>query len=697
MIQLKLNQLQTVRQPIAPLRQIVDRIRTSLELKVVLQTAMDELARFLDLDGCYFFWYFEDTRRIRVVCERLRHPRRPSQLGYHPLSTLGSAAEAIARGDFASNRSSSSATRGWQMLRHWLFPTETPPERSPEFSLFGADSNLLIPIQSKDGLLGFIAATSDRPRSWSNAEIDFVQSLVPQLEMALHQAQLYEQTQKQAQREAIVNQIGRQTRQSFDLDTILTQAIGRMMEVLQADRCLIYLLEDPSDSVEGSDTSELVWETAKCMAFRRKHLFEVSRKPFASSIDDFDTNGPITQWVAENRRDVAIQDVASDPRIGTHNGEYERAQIQSSLVFPVQTTDTLYAIVYLNQCSYSRYWSQDDRQLTQAVADQLALSIQQAYLYARVSQTAATATAQAQQLTQLLHELQESQAQLIQSEKMSSLGQLVAGVAHEINNPVSFIYGNLNHADHYIEDLLALLQLYQQYFPEPPAEIRDYSDDIDVDFLIEDLPKMLSSMKIGTERIRQIVLSLRNFSRVDQAEMKRVNIHEGIDSTLLILQHRLKSNGKFPGVEIVKDYGVLPPVECSAGQLNQVFMNILGNAIDALEAECVQALRQNETPKQPQIRIATELHDNRVVVRIGDNGPGMSEKVRSRLFDPFFTTKPVGKGTGLGMSISYKIVVEKHGGLLHCDSQPGGGTEFAIEIPRSQRLRASVKPSTSVA
>lgn len=689
MIQLKLNQLPTTRQPIAPLRQIVDRIRTSLQIKVVLQTAVDELARFLDLDACYFFWYFEDTQRIRVLCERVRSSRRDSQLGYHPLHALGAAADAIAQGEFAFNRGETKAPSRWNGWRpRWLsVGTSQPP--SAQFSLFGANANLLIPIQSKDGLLGFIAATSDRPRSWSNAEIDFVQSLVPQLEMALHQAQLYEQTQKQAQREAIVNQIGRQTRQSFDLDTVLTQAIGRMMDVLQADRCLIYLLEDPSDSAEGGDTSELVWETAKCRAFRRKHLFEVSRKPFAPSIDNFDTDGPITRWVANNRRDVAIQDVASDPRIGSHNDEYERAQIRSSLVVPVQTTDKLYAIVYLNQCSHTRYWSKDDRQLTRAVADQLALSIQQAYLYARVSQTAATATAQAQQLTQLLHELQESQTQLIQSEKMSSLGQLVAGVAHEINNPVSFIYGNLNHADHYIEDLLTLLRLYQQHFPEPPAEIREYSEDIDVNFLIEDLPKMLSSMKIGTERIRQIVLSLRNFSRVDQAAMKRVNIHEGIDSTLLILQHRIKPNGKFPGVEIVKDYGVLPPVECSPGQLNQVFMNILGNAIDALETECVQVLRDNGTPKQPRIRIATELNGDRVIVRIGDNGPGMSEKVKSRLFDPFFTTKPVGKGTGLGMSISYKIVVEKHGGSLHCESQPGRGTEFAIEIPQSQSLKSS--------
>ncbi len=305
---------------------------------------------------------------------------------------------------------------------------------------------------------------------------------------------------------------------------------------------------------------------------------------------------------------------------------------------------------------------------------------------------------QAQQLQKALHELQQTQSQLIQAEKMSSLGQLVAGIAHEINNPVNFIYGNLSYAGQYIEDLLRLLDLYRKACPIPTPEIVEQSETVDLDFLMADLPKLLDSMKLGAERIRQIVLSLRNFSRLDEADKKRVDIHEGIDSTLLILQHRLKAKPGHPPIEVIKDYGVLPPVDCYAGTLNQVFMNVLSNAIDALEQanrlrnaahgdDKVLPMPNSQCPL-PAIRIRTEMIEGeRVVVRISDNGVGMPESVRSRLFEPFFTTKPVGKGTGLGLSISYQIVVEKHHGHLECVSESGKGTEFIIEIPVKQAKR----------
>ncbi|HEY9690719.1 MAG TPA: ATP-binding protein [Oculatellaceae cyanobacterium] len=288
------------------------------------------------------------------------------------------------------------------------------------------------------------------------------------------------------------------------------------------------------------------------------------------------------------------------------------------------------------------------------------------------------------ELSQALENLQQTQAQLIQTEKMSSLGQMVAGVAHEINNPVNFIYGNINHASDYIDDLLSLIKLYQERYPEPDREIQQLTKEIDLEFLVDDLSKLLSSMKIGTERIRQIVLTLRNFSRLDEAEMKAVNIHEGIDSTLVILQNRLKAKPDRPAVQIVKDYGELPQVECYAGQLNQVFMNIISNAIDALQ-ESMSKLQ--ETGQTPTITIRTKaIENNRVSISIKDNGPGIPKEVKSKLFDPFFTTKPVGEGTGLGLSISYQIVVDKHGGVLLCDSQPGEGTEFLIEIPRLMQI-----------
>ncbi|MEH1868705.1 MAG: ATP-binding protein [Nostoc sp.] len=280
------------------------------------------------------------------------------------------------------------------------------------------------------------------------------------------------------------------------------------------------------------------------------------------------------------------------------------------------------------------------------------------------------------ELQQALKDLQKTQTQLIQSEKMSSLGQLVAGVAHEINNPVNFIYGNLEYTDDYTQQMLLLIKLYQKHYPYPDLEIQNANQLNDIEYLIEDLPKMLTSMKMGAKRIREIVLSLRIFSRLDEAEFKTADLLEGIDSTLLILQHRLKAQNNRPQIEVVKEYGEIPKIQCFAGQMNQVFMNLLANAIDALE-ECFQ----KELCPNPLIRISSGQVNENAVIRIADNGSGIPQEIQSRLFDPFFTTKAVGKGTGMGLSISYQIITEKHGGSLECISSPGQGAEFVIAIP----------------
>jgi len=280
---------------------------------------------------------------------------------------------------------------------------------------------------------------------------------------------------------------------------------------------------------------------------------------------------------------------------------------------------------------------------------------------------------QAESLELTLRELKRTQAQLIQSEKMSSIGNLVAGVAHEINNPVNFIHANLRPANEYFQDLLNLIKLYQEHFPEPPTQISSQIDAINLDFLKEDLLKLLNSMRIGTDRIREIVLSLRNFSRHDESEYKRVNIHQGIDSTLMILQHRLKQTRENSEILVIKDYGQLPPIQCYSGQLNQVFMQLLNNAIDSVSAQCMG--------EQGEIKIKTQLlSNNRISINISDNGLGIPQEIQSKLFDPFFTTKPVGKGTGLGLFISHQIVVNKHGGNLYCNSKIGQGAEFVVEI-----------------
>ncbi|WP_202925086.1 ATP-binding protein [Myxacorys almedinensis] len=321
---------------------------------------------------------------------------------------------------------------------------------------------------------------------------------------------------------------------------------------------------------------------------------------------------------------------------------------------------------------------------------------QQAQLYQQSLESAAIAEAKSRQLECSLAELHQLQAQLIQTEKMSSLGQLVAGIAHEINNPVNFIHGNLAHLENYTQDLLHLIHLYRQQ----PSLLNDAIakidgadiDGIDLDYIIDDLPKIVLSIRVGAERIRNIVRSLRTFSRLDEAELKSVDLHDNIDSTLMMLQHRLNEKPNHTAIQVIKEYGDLPVVECYVGLLNQVFMNILVNAIDALESmnlvetkPCVHpqkpGTKETQTPPQT-ITIRTEtLNENEVQIQISDSGFGMDEVVKAKLFDPFFTTKEVGKGTGLGLSVSYQIVTKTHNGNLQCFSEPGRGASFHITLP----------------
>ncbi|MDC0834880.1 ATP-binding protein [Geitlerinema sp. CS-897] len=285
------------------------------------------------------------------------------------------------------------------------------------------------------------------------------------------------------------------------------------------------------------------------------------------------------------------------------------------------------------------------------------------------------------ELQQTLENLKKTQAQLIHTEKMSSLGQMVAGVAHEINNPIGFVYGNLAHLEEYTRDLIETIHLYQRHCPDPPPEIRHHLHEIDFVYLEQDLPQAIASMQAGAQRIRDIVLSLRNFSRLDESEMKEADFNQGIDSTLLTVSCRLKPQERRPEIQVVREYDDLPPVECYPGQLNQVVLNLLNNAVDALDTRS----------DNPTIWIRTTLvsvPDNTRYVRLSvrDNGSGITEEVRSKLFDPFFTTKPVGRGTGLGLSISYQIIVERHRGTLSCQSVPGGGTEFVATIPVAQTV-----------
>ncbi|MGB3653922.1 MAG: ATP-binding protein, partial [Rivularia sp. (in: cyanobacteria)] len=362
---------------------------------------------------------------------------------------------------------------------------------------------------------------------------------------------------------------------------------------------------------------------------------------------------------------------------------------KSLLCMPILNQGKLIGLLYLENNLTIGAFTKNRVNILNLLTTQAAISLENAQLYRtleeyshtleqKVEQRTKEVTQKATQLESAFKELQNTQAQLIQAEKMSGLGQLVAGIAHEINNPISFIYGNLTPANEYVASLIELIHLYQNYVSQSPPEIEEKITDIELDFLIDDLPKLLASMKTGAQRIRDIVLSLRNFSRLDEAEMKLVDIHSGIDSTILIQQHQLSSDNKYPQIEVIKEYNQLPNINCYAAQINQVFINIIDNAIDALR----QKQENNSNFDNPKITISTSLKDNKnVLIRIADNGVGITKSVLNKVFDPFFTTKPVGNGTGLGLSTSYSIVVEKHGGKLSCISTPGEGTEFVIELP----------------
>ncbi|MBW4519203.1 MAG: GAF domain-containing protein [Scytolyngbya sp. HA4215-MV1] len=545
---------------------------------------------------------------------------------------------------------------------------------------------------------------------WSHTEIELAQTLRHHCSMAIQQYQLFQRVQilnanleqqvqeRTAQLEKTLSQAIAQSQQlsqfaerrkslsmvvsairaSLDLNTIFQTTATEVRHLLNADRVGVFQFYPESNFDDGEFIAEDVLpDYDSVLAVKiHDHCFG-------------------EQYAAhyQSGRIQAVNNIHSAGLSPCHIEVLAQFQIKANLVVPLLKGKDLWGLLCIHQCDMHRDWEPADIEFATQIAIQLGVAIQQAELLYQTQQ-------QARQLSHTLRDLQQTQTSLIQNEKMSGLGQLVAGVAHEINNPVNFIYGNLNHATEYTHDLLALLKLYQQHYPNPTPAICDKIQEIDLDFLITDLPSMLGSMKVGADRIRQIVLSLRNFSRLDHAAMKQVDIHEGIDSTLMILQHRLKARGDFPGIEVVKNYGKLPLVECFAGQLNQVFMNVLCNAIDALEEKTKKAIaaqKQHLTKpvpapscevQAPTIHILTEAPKPGLIkIRFRDNGPGISETVQAKIFDPFFTTKAIGHGTGLGLSISYQIVVDKHHGIFRCISQPGKGTEFLIELPTMLRVR----------
>ncbi|MBD1925281.1 GAF domain-containing protein [Trichocoleus sp. FACHB-90] len=446
----------------------------------------------------------------------------------------------------------------------------------------------------------------------------------------------------------------------LDPELLLREAIALMQNRFGLHYVQIYLLDQTNSKlVRWADGS-----------------YDILRQDESAYIS-LECDRSVVAHAARTHQPVWVDDISN---VLTEK-ELQPGQEGSEVAIPLISRGTLLGVLNIQDYQSDRF-SQTDLDTFKTLAGQIATAWENARLFEKIQKAEAKYRDKAKELEQTLHELKQTQTQLIQTEKMSSLGQLVAGVAHEINNPVNFIYGNVTPATEYLQDLLQLLDLYQQHYPDPVPEIQTHIEEIELNYLTEDFQKILSSMRLGSERIRQIVLSLRNFSRLDEADMKEVDIHEGIDSTLVILQNQLKNKPGHPEIQVIKEYGKLPLVECYAGQINQVFMNLLTNAIDSLD-EYNRKRSLEEIKDDPgTIRICTKVVDrNQVEIRIIDNGLGITPEVKQRLFDPFFTTKTVGKGTGLGLAISYQIIVEKHKGNLECISTPGKGAELAMRIP----------------
>ena len=647
------------------LTSIIDKIRSSLNLEVIFETTTTEIRQLLNADrvGMFQFTPGSGWDEGEFVAEDVA-------------PGFSSAMAAKIYDHCFGSQFAVYYTQGRVQAVSDIYTAGLSDCHIQILDQFQVRANLIVPVLKGGELWGlFCIHQCSNTRRWQLSEIEFVKKIADYFAVALQQAENLEKlkdqatllAQAKAQEKALIRQkalvkITNRIRHSLEWEAICQTATEEVRQLLEADRVTVYRFNaDWSGDFLFESTAE-GWNQLVGVSptIEDTHLMETQGGRYAAN------------------ETFAISDIYTAGHSDCHVALLEEFQARAYAIAPIFRGDRLWGLLTAFQNSAPRDWQADEIELLAQIGEQLGTALKQAEYVEQIQ-------VQSLELKQTLQDLQQSQVQLIQNEKMASLGQLVAGIAHEINNPVNFIYANLTHLHEYMTDLLALASLIHQPGIQSLEDLQKRAGEINIDFILEDLPKTLDSMHLGSDRIRQIVLSLRNFSRLDESASKAVNIHEGIDSTLLILGHRLKACGDQSDVEVVKDYGEIPPVECYPAQLNQVFMNLLVNALDAIEEarDTGELNAEYQTSHQPpKIWISTQLiSENHVEIRIRDNGTGIDEKNKLKIFDLFLSTKPIGKGTGLGLAISRKIVVEKHFGSLTVNSSPGQGAEFIICIP----------------
>lgn len=647
---------------------LTEQIHSSLDLETVLQSFVKEVRKVLHCDRVLIYQFLDDIAG-KIIVEDIN-------------KNISSLLNIINTDQCFLNNYDQLQSPDYSKVINDIYNANLTPCHQQFLEELNVKSNLIVPISVSGNLWGLIIAHQcDKIRIWITPEIQLLKHISIQAGVAIYQSKLYEQsceaadvaTETAFELQQVIEQqkatfsVVTKIRESLDLTTIFQATVREIQQILNVDRVAICCFQkdklnpqllDNSEQIKGQFIAEGIKQNLPSLLG-----LEIDYQYLEEKIMTNYEKGLIYQ----------IDNVEEEQKylLSEEKEFFGQYNVVSHLGIPLFKDEDLWGIICLQSCQYPRQWQLSEIQFVQNISTHLGVAIQQSSLLRKTQQ-------QTEKLTKTLEDLKQAQTQLIQGEKLSSLGQLVAGVAHEINNPVNFIYGNLSYLEGYIKDLMELVEVYDQAYPDPVDQVLDEIDEIDFEFLQEDLPKVVNSIRIGAERIRQIVLSLRNFSHKDQNEKKVLNLHEGIDSTLLILYHRLKAKAHQPEIEVIKHYGELPEIEGYAGQLNQVFMNIFSNSIDAIEDKLI-----DEPDFLPQITVRTKAisESKEIWIELGDNAKGMAENVCKSIFEPFFTTKPVGKGTGLGLAITHQIIVEKHGGTIECNSEEGKGTMFKIKLP----------------